>query len=145
MVDSRQEANRQKLIEMFLAKQPRNSANVHEIAEATQMHWMTAEKELQRMTEEGRLHSEQIGSRTFYFLNGKGNWQDRVDLNKHTTLFIDTLIAPFGEKFVRVKQTKLIEGKWQSVGNIIITRDKLKEFVGKLGNITDQIETVQKQ
>lgn len=144
MTVSALESGRQKKIEVFLVKQPRNCGSVHEVAKNAGIHWITAEKELQRMENEGRVHSENLGGLKVYFLNGEGKWREHVKLGKKNTLWLDTFISPFGDRFVRVKETKLSDGEWKPTGNIIITQDKLKEFISKISKIADNIKAVQK-
>jgi len=131
---------RQKEIEKFLIKQTRRSANVYEIAKYLKIHWMTAERELQRMEKECRVHSEKMSGSKVYFLNGKGNWQDDIRINKNHTLYLDTLISPFGERYIRVKENKYKDGNWQTMGNIILSPNEIREFVGKLSIIGEKIE-----
>ena len=89
-----------KEIELFLHK--RKCANLHEIADNLGIHWVTAKKEMNKLRDIGRIHKE---GKT-YFLNGENQWKTKVNISKNHTLFIDTFRTPFGDNFVRIKETK---------------------------------------
>jgi hypothetical protein len=125
-----------KQIELFFTKN--KCGNAHEIAKSIDAHWMTTTKELQKLEEIGRIHKEG----NVYFLNGVNEWQKQVKLNSNHTLFIDTMRSPFGENFIRIKETKKQGGQWTSVGNIIITKDKIKEVRDFLDTVSKNLESI---
>ena len=94
---SMEEVKHWKEIELFFAKN--KCGNIHQIAEAINVHWVTAQKEIQRLEQIGRVHNEG----KIYFLNGIDEWQKRINLNDSHTLFIDTMRTTFGDNFVRIK------------------------------------------
>lgn len=110
-----------KNIELFFTKN--RCGNIHEIANALGVHWVTAQKEIKKLEDLGRIHREG----KIYFLNGINKWQKRIDLNDKHSLFIDTFRTHFGDNFIRIKETKKENGDWHNVGNIMITKDKIKD------------------
>lgn len=125
-----------KEIELFFTKN--RCGNIHEIANAIGVHWITAQKEIQQLEDIGRVHKEG----KVYFLNGIDKWQKRVDLNKDHSLFIDTFRTPFGDNFIRIKETRKENGEWRSVGNIMITKDKIKEVKNFLETVESSIQSL---
>lgn len=125
-----------KEIELFFTK--KKCGNIHEIAQALNIHWITAQKDMKRLEDIGRVHKEG----NIYFLNGINQWQKRVDLNKDHSLFIDTFRTPFGDNFIRIKETKKENGRWSSVGNIMITKEKIKEVKEFLETIEKNIKSL---
>ena len=131
-----EEVKHWKGIEIFFAKN--RCGNIHQIAEAINVHWVTAQKEIQRLEQIGRVHNEG----KIYFLNGIDEWQKRINLNDSHTLFIDTMRTTFGDNFVRIKETKKIDGEWKAIGNIMITKDKIKEVKDFLEKVDKNIHTL---
>jgi len=124
-----------KKIELFL--NGKRGVNVYEVARHLDIHWATTEKELIKLENLGRVHSEVVSKTKVYFLNGVGNFQEKFVLGKNHYLFIDTFVSPFGERFARLKETKKIGNDWKNIGNVIVTKDVLKnvsEFLGKISN-----------
>ena len=126
-----------KKIELFL--NGKRGVSIHEIAMHLDIHWATTEKELKKLEDIGRVHSEIFGKTKVYFLNGKGEFQDKFTLGKNHTLFIDTFVSPFGERFVRLKESKKIEDEWKNIGSVIITKEILKEVSGFLNKVETNI------
>ena len=133
---SMEEVKHWKEIELFFTKN--KCGNIHQIAEAINVHWVTAQKEIQRLEQIGRVHSEG----KIYFLNGIDEWQKKINLNGSHTLFIDTMRTAFGDNFVRIKETKKIDGEWKAIGNIMITKDKLKEVREFLEKVDSNIHAL---
>ena len=133
---SLEEVKHWKEIELFFTKN--KCGNIQQIAEAINVHWVTAQKEIQRLEQIGRVHSEG----KIYFLNGIDEWQKRINLNDSHTLFIDTMRTAFGDNFVRIKETKKIDGEWKAIGNIMITKDKIKEVKEFLEKVDNNIRTL---
>src|SRR4030042_1360701 len=109
-----------KKIELFL--NGKRGVSIHEIAKHLDVHWTTTEKELQKLESMGRVHSEKMGNMKVYFLNGVGKFQEKFSMSPNHFLFVDTFISPFGERFVRLKETKKLDKEWKNIGNVIITK-----------------------
>lgn len=125
-----------KEIELFLTKN--KCGNVYEIAKAIDAHWLTAQKEITKLIDIGRIHQQG----KIFFLNGVDQWQKKVELNKDHTLFIDTFRTPFGENFIRIKETKKENGEWKNKGNIMITKDKISEVKSFLETVEKNLQTI---
>jgi hypothetical protein len=123
-------------IELFFTKN--KCGNIHQIAESIGCHWITTQKEMRKLEEIGRVEREG----NIYFLNGIDQWQKRVDLNDSHSLFIDTFRTTFGNSFVRIKETKKEDGKWRPIGNIMITKNKIKEVAKFLERIDENIQSL---
>ena len=130
-------------IELFLKDNPKGK-NVYEIAGKLNVHWVTAQRQLEKLEKIGRLHSEKYGNTIVYFLNGVDQWKTRIDLSSNHCLFIDTFRTQFGDNFVRIKESKKIDGAWKSMGNIMITRDTISDVRNFLGVVEENIGSIKK-
>lgn len=133
------ENTERKAIEVFLAKNKK--ASINQIAEGTQLSWATVKKHLDYLESIGRAHGERLGNSIIYFFNGNGQWQEKVWLNQNHILFLDTFVSPFGEPFIRIKEAKKSENEWKTFGEVMITKDKLKDVMTFLINVQKNIET----
>ena len=95
-------------------------------------------EEMKKLEDIGRVHREG----KIYFLNGVDEWQKKINLSENHSLWIDTFRSTFGENFVRIKETKKTDGKWNSIGNIIITKNKIKEVSKFLDRVDDKIRSL---
>jgi predicted ArsR family transcriptional regulator len=127
-----------KSIEKALIKH-KDGATINQISKDLNLSWITVKKHLERLNAIGRTHVKKFGNNEIYFLNGEGKWKKQIELSPNHTLFLDTLVSPFNEPFLRIKETKVIDGKWQSVGNIIITKEKLPEVIDFLKQLKSEI------
>lgn len=142
MVQSIIENKKRKEIEKYLVQH--RKATVNQIADHLNIHWITVQKKLDELESIGRLHKEKIGKTTIYYLNGVGKWQDKFKLNESTYLFADTFISPFGDPFIRLKETKKKEGNWTKFGEIMITKEKLNDVVTFLQKVRDELKNYNK-
>lgn len=126
-----------KKIEQYLIKSKK--ASINQIAEATKLSWATVKKHLEYLQTIGRVHGERLGNSHIYFLNGKGEWTTRVKLNSNHILFLDTFISYFGDPYIRIKEVKRKENVWETFGEVMITRDKIKEVVSFLSDVDKSI------
>lgn len=124
-----------KRIERFLAKNQR--ASINQISEGTNLAWATVQKHLDYLESIGRAHSERLGNSIIYFFNGNGKWQKKVKLNSNHILFLDTFVSQFGEPFIRIKEARKRDSKWENFGDIMITKEKIRE-------VKEFLETVEK-
>ena len=118
----------------------KRGCTINQIAEDLGISWATARKHLDDMETVGRVHKEQIGSSTAYFLNDQGKWNRAFKLNNRHYIFIDSFISPFGQPFIRIKDTKKRNGKWEPFGDVMITKDKLKDVIGFLKEVSKNVE-----
>jgi len=91
----------------------------------------------------GRAEVKKFGNSEIYFLNGDGRWKSRITLSPTHTLFLDTFMSPFNQPYLRIKETKVVEGKWKDIGNVMITKDKLDEMIAFLQKLKSEIENYQ--
>ena len=135
MIDGNSERKR---IEIFLAKNQK--ASINQIAEATKLSWATVKKHLDYLESIGRTHGERLGNSIIYFFNGNGQWQEKVWLNNNHILFLDTFVSQFGEPFIRIKEAKKKDEKWETFGEIMITKDRIKDVMGFLNKVQKNIQ-----
>jgi len=131
------ENTERKKIEIFLATNKK--ASINQIAEGTKQSWATVKKHLDYLESIGRTHGERLGNSIIYFFNGNGRWQEKVWLNQNHILFLDTFVSQFGEPFIRIKEAKKKESKWKTFGEIMITREKIKDVMAFLDNVQKDI------
>ncbi len=127
-----------KSIEHYLAT--KNRASVNQISNDLEISWATARKHLDYLESIGRVHGERLGNSIIYFFNGKGEWQDKVWLNKNHILFMDTFVSSFGEPFIRIKESKRKGDTWETFGEIMITKDTVGNVIKFLENVKKNIE-----
>jgi predicted ArsR family transcriptional regulator len=127
-----------KKIECFLAKNQKASTN--QIAEGTNLAWGSVQKHLDYLETIGRVHWEHLGNSTIYFFNGNGKWQKKVKLDQDHVLFLDTFISQQGKPYIRIKEAKKSEGKWKNFGDIMITKEKIREVKEFLDNVEKNID-----
>lgn len=133
------ENSERKKIEIFLAT--KKKASINQISEGIKLSWATVKKHLDYLESIGRTHGERLGNSIIYFFNGNGQWQEKVWLNRSHILFLDTFVSQFGEPFIRIKEAKKSENEWKTFGEIMITKDKIKDVMGFLENVQKNIES----
>lgn len=117
----------------------KDGATINQISKDLGLSWITVKKHLEYLNAIGRTHVKKFGNNEIYFLNGEGKWKKQIDLSPSHTLFLDTFVSPFNEPFLRIKETKIIDGKWKSIGNIIITKEKLPDVIDFLKQLEAEI------
>lgn len=127
-----------KKIECYLAKNQKASTN--QIAEATSLAWATVQKQMDYLESIGRVHSERLGNSIIYFFNGNGKWQRKVRLDQDHILFLDTFISQYGKPYIRIKEAKKKDSKWENFGDIMITKEKIREVKEFLENVEKDID-----
>lgn len=133
------ENTERKKIEIFLATNKK--ASINQIAEGTKLSWATVKKHLDYLESIGRVHGERLGNSIIYFFNGNGQWQEKVWLNNNHILFLDTFVSQFGEPFIRIKEAKKRGDKWETFGEIMITKDKIKDIMSFLDIVQKNIQS----
>jgi hypothetical protein len=138
MIDDNNE-NR-KDIEKTLIKY-KDGATINQIANDLNLSWITAKKHLEHLNVIGRVHVKKFGNNEIFFLNGEGKWKKQICLSPSHTLYLDTLVSPdpFNEPFLRIKETKMINGKWAAIGNVIISKEKLGEVIEFMQTLKEEI------
>ena len=129
-----------KSIEKTLVKY-KDGATINQIAKDLNFSWITVKKHFDYMQTIGRVEIKNFAGKEIYFLNGKGDWQKMISLSPSHSLFLDTFTSSFGGPYVRIKETKLVNGKWKTIGNVIITSDKLGEAVDFLQKLRQDIKS----
>ena len=127
-----------KKIERYLAKNQK--ASINQISEGTTLAWATVQKHLDYLESIGRVHGERLGNSIIYFFNGDGKWQKKVRLNQNHILFLDTFVSQFGKPFVRIKEAKKRDSKWENFGDVMITKEKIKEVRAFLEKVEKNID-----
>ena len=61
-------------------------------------------------------------------------------LTSNHILFLDTVISPVKEPFIRIKEAKREGDQWKHVGDVMITKDKLNEVIKILKAVEENIE-----
>lgn len=132
------ENKNRKEVEKYLATH--RKASINQISKDLDISWATAKKHLEYLEAIGRVHKEELGNSIIYFFNGFDKWQKQIRLNPSHVLFLDTFISPFREPFIRIKEVKKEGEKWKHVGDIMITRDKLKNVINFLKKVEANID-----
>jgi hypothetical protein len=135
-----EENENRKSIEKTLVKY-KDGATINQIAKDLNFSWITVKKHLDYMQTIGRVEIKNFAGKEIYFLNGHGEWQTKITLSPSHSLFLDTFISSFGGPYVRIKETKLVDGKWKNIGSVIITSDKLGEAVDFLQKLRQDIKS----
>ena len=117
----------------------KDGATINQISKDLGLSWITVKRHLEYLNAIGRIHVKKFGNNEIYFLNGEGKWKKQIELSPSHTLFLDTFVSPFNELFLRIKETKIIDGKWKSMGNIIITKEKLSDVIDFLKQLEAEI------
>lgn len=138
MIDENNE-NR-KNIEKTLVKY-KDGATINQIAKELNFSWITVRRHLDYLQTIGRVDVKNFAGKEIYFLNGEGEWKKKISLSPSHSLFFDTFTSSYGGPYLRIKETKLVDGKWKIVGNIIITKEKLGEAVDFLQKLNEEIGT----
>jgi len=128
--------DRQKIEKYLAVKQ---KASINQIAQETKLSWATVKKHLDYLQTIGRVHGERLGNSIIYFFNGVGEWTKKVELNQKHILWLDTFVSYFGEPFIRIKEVKRKESKWETFGEIMITKNKLREVINFLSDVEKNI------
>ena len=131
------ENRNRKNIEKYLAT--RRKASINQISKDLDISWATAKNHLEYLESIGRVHKEELGNSIIYFFNGDGKWQKKIWLTPHHILYLDTFISPFRDPFVRIKEVKKEGNDWRHVGDIMITKEKLKNVINFLKNVESNI------
>lgn len=126
-------------VEKVLAKSPKG-VTLNQIAEAEGLSWATVKKYLDHLEGIGRVDVQDHGSMKIYYLNGHKTYQDKIQLNSKHALFLDTFISPFGEPFIRIKETKKKDEVWNTFGEIMITKDKIDDVIVYLEKVKKNID-----
>lgn len=132
-----------KAIEQYLAT--KSKASINQISSDLGLSWATVKKHLDYLQSIGRVHGERLGNSIIYFFNGRGDWQEKIQLTPNHVLFLDTFVSYFGEPFVRIKEAKKEGDKWRHVGDIMITKDRLKDVIRFLTNVEQNIDKYNKR
>jgi predicted ArsR family transcriptional regulator len=119
----------------------KEGATINQIARELNFSWITVKKHLDYLQTIGRVEIKNFAGKEIYFLNGKGEWQTKITLSPSHSLFFDTFTSLFGGPYVRIKETKLVDGKWKTMGNVMITSDKLGEAVDFLTKLRQDIKS----
>ncbi len=117
----------------------KDGATINQIATDLNLSWITAKKHLEHLNTIGRVQIKRFGGNEIFFLNGEGKWKKQIDLSPSHTLFLDTFVSPFNEPFLRIKETKIVDGKWKPIGNIIVTKEKLGDMIDFLKQLKAEI------
>jgi len=124
-------------IEKSLIKN-RRGMTIQQIIDETGMARGTVKTYLDEMMRMGRVHEEEYGQNTkVFFLNGKGEFQQNVQMHDDGVLFVDVLTDPWKKPFVRVKYKK----NKKDVGVIIINNEEaVDKLIRVLENAKPQLE-----
>jgi len=129
-------------IEKALANHKEGST-INQIANELSFSWITAKKHLEHLQSIGRVEVKKFGNSEVYFLNGEGKWKSKITLSPSHTLFLDTFVSPFNEPYLRIKETKIVDGRWKAIGNVMITKEKLDEVIEFLQTLKSEIGVYQ--
>ena len=132
-----------KAIEQYLAT--KFKASINQISSDLGLSWATVKKHLDYLQSIGRVHGERLGNSIIYFFNGRGDWQEKIQLTPNHVLFLDTFVSYFGEPFVRIKEAKKEGDKWRHIGDIMITKNRLKDVIRFLTNVEQNIDKYNKR
>uniref|UniRef100_A0A7C3J4V5 ArsR family transcriptional regulator n=1 Tax=Candidatus Methanomethylicus mesodigestus TaxID=1867258 RepID=A0A7C3J4V5_9CREN len=117
----------------------KEGATINQIAKDLSFSWITVKKHLDYLEAIGRVEVRKFGNSQVYFLNGQQKWSKKISLSPFHTLYLDTFISPFNEPYLRIKETKMMQGKWKVIGNVMITKDRLCEVIDFLTELKDKI------
>jgi len=132
-----EEVNKQ-AIEKILANSHKRGLTITDIVnefskkQDRDISWQTVKRHLNRLAAIQRVDIEKHGNSEVYYLNGKGSFQDQVKLTMNQKLYLDIFRSPWGDPYIRVKESKRQGEQWVDKGAIIISQKAVDEFITKL-------------
>jgi hypothetical protein len=77
---------------------------IQQIMDSTSLARGTVKTYLDELIRMGRVHMEEYGQNTnVFFLNGRGKYQEKVQMYNDGILFVDVMTNPWQKPFIRVK------------------------------------------
>lgn len=134
------EENAIKRIEKCLA-QSNSGLTIKQIMNMTDLARGTIKTYLDELTKMGRVHEQEYGQNTkVYFLNGKGFFQEKVQMYDNGILFVDVMTNPWRKPFVRVK----LKNK-KDIGAIFLNDEKaIDGLINALKKVKPQLDEYRK-
>lgn len=134
-------ASAKKIIEL-LEKNPRGMT-IKEISDNLKLNRHTVTKILERLLIEKRVDYDAKGPAKIFYITGKPRLAGRIDISDVEKIWID-IVEPidekYGEKFIRLNQTKpdfltRSSSKFRSVGAISVKKNQLINLIRLLRDI----------
>lgn len=131
--------NRKKIEETLATA--KKGLSLSELSERAEIPVSTAKRHLDQLSSKGRVHVEKHKGFNVYRGNGKRSSQDKLHLSENHILFIDAMVNPWGEPFIRVKETKKRPNSndWEDVGAIMVDENSVGEFIEKVNSISENL------
>jgi DNA-binding transcriptional ArsR family regulator len=132
--------NRRKIEKSFATA--KKGMTLTELAEITKLPISTVKRHLEKLVSMGRVHVDSYRGFGVYVWNGKQVYQDRIFLSENHVLFVDAMINPWGNPFVRIKESKRIPGTndWDTVGAVLVDNKRINELADKLNSIKSKLK-----
>lgn len=131
-----EERNKQ-LIEKILATSSKRGMTITDIVNEAkerkaELSWQTVKRHLCKLEAVQRVDVERLGNSEVYYFNGQGEFQIPIQLTKNQKLFLDIFRSPWGDPYIRIKESKRKGERWEDRGAVIISKDKVGEVVKQL-------------
>ncbi len=124
------------LIEKSLIKHNQGTT-IQQLIEDTGLARGTVKTYLEELQNMGRVHEQEYGQNTkVFFLNGKGEFQQTVQMNKAGILFIDVFTDPWKQPFIRVK----FKNNNREGAIFVQNEDAVDELIGVLQKAKPQLK-----
>lgn len=134
-------------IEKALA-QNNTGLTIQQLMNITELARGTVKTYLEELIRMGRVHEQAYGQNTkVYFINGKGTFQEKVQMYDDGILFVDVMTTPWRKPFIRVK----LRRNKKDIGAIFLNdekaidelRDVLKNIKPRLQEYRDLIKNIE--
>ena len=130
--------NAKKILEL-LEENPRG-LTIAEISQKLKLNRNTVTKILDRLLIEKRVDYDAKGPAKIFYFTGKSKFAGRLDISDVEKIWIDIVEPVYGEKFIRLNQTKpdyltRSTTKFRSVGAITIKKSQITNFLRILRDI----------
>lgn len=127
----------------------RQGLTINQIMENTQLSRGTVKSYLDELIAFGRVHEEEYAQNTkIYFLNGVGEFQEKVQMFDDGILFLDLMTDPWKRPFLRIKFRDKKEDKGaifisdeEAVDSLIISLQKIKPQFKKYRQLVEKLDS----
>lgn len=129
----------------------RQGLTIQQIIDATKLARGTVKVHLEELKKIGRVHEEEYGQNTkVFFLNGKGEFQQPVQMYGKGVLFVDVLTDPWKKPFIRVKYRNnqkdigaIFLNDEESVDKLISVLQKAKPQFKKYKEMISRLDSIE--
>lgn len=132
-----------KQIERVLATSGKRGMTLSEIAKAVNLPITTVKRHLEKLISIGRVHVEGYAGFNVYIWNGEEQgFQRKIHLSHDHVIFIDAMINPWGQPFIRIKESKRnsLTNEWETVGAVLISKNCIDDFLKQLAAVSGNLD-----